>query len=63
MTHKKAAHKTARKKTAKNKGVKISKSGRHSFANTPLAKELKKHNQYMPHGYEIAIHVKRSHHK
>ena len=52
--------KTTRKKPLKNKGVKMTKGGRHSFANTPLAKELKKHNQYMPHGYEIAIHVKKN---
>jgi hypothetical protein len=55
--------KTPRKKTLKNKGVKINRTGRHSFANTALAKELKKHNQYMPHGYEIGIHVKRDNRK
>ena len=50
------AKKARRKKALMNKGVKInSKTGRHSFANTPLAKALKKHNLGMMHGYETQL--------
>ena len=46
-----------RKRPLNNKGTKRHPSGRHSFDSTPLAKELKAHNKYMPHGYEVRIHV------
>jgi hypothetical protein len=49
----------ARKRPLNNKGTKRHPSGRHSFDNTPLAKELKAHNKYMPHGYEVKIHIAR----
>jgi len=41
-----------RKRPLNNKGTKRHPSGRHS-----LAKELKAHNKYMPHGYEVRIHI------
>lgn len=61
MAKKKAAKKAApRKRPLNNKGVKRSPSGRHSFDNTPLAKELKAHNKYMPHGYEVKIRIEKT---
>jgi|GEM_PF-2805158 len=52
-------NKPARKRPLNNKGTKRSPSGRHSFANTKLAKELKKHNLSMPHGYETKLRIYR----
>ena len=54
---KSVAKKAPRKRPLANKGTKRHPSGRHSFANTDLAKELKKHGKYMPHGYEVELRV------
>ncbi|HTA63127.1 MAG TPA: hypothetical protein VK835_11755 [Bacteroidia bacterium] len=54
---KSVAKKAPRKRPLANKGTKRSPSGRHNFSNTKLAKQLKAHNQYMPHGYEIVTKI------
>lgn len=58
MKAKKRAKKAQRKMPYK--GVGRRSNGSLDFSKTDLAKSLKKHGKYMPHGYEIKISVVKS---